>query len=76
MTEVVELKCRLPVIVTSPTLPKGVKAIDRNGSCIAWWMDEESHSWLVAMVETGELVWVPMHEILLKHNWSDGRRYP
>ncbi len=76
MTEVVELQCRLPVIVTSTSLPKGVKATDREATCIAWWMDEESHSWLVIMKETGEPVWVPMHEILLKHNWSDGRRYP
>jgi hypothetical protein len=75
VTEVVELQCRLHVIVTSLTLPKGVTATNRKGSCIAWWMDEETHSWLIVFEETGEMVWVPMKEVRLQKNWSDERRY-
>lgn len=70
-----ELATRLPVFVTAKTLPRGVVTKDRNGMCIAWWTGEESHHWLVCFNETGELVWVPMNELTMKHNWSDGRRY-
>lgn len=76
MSNIVELKNRLPVVVTSSTLPKGVTTKDRRGTCLAWWIVEDTRcSWLIVFDETGELVWVPMKEIRLQPNWTDGRRY-
>jgi len=70
-----ELATPLPVEVTSTDLPRGVRPNSRKGTCIAWWCDEETHSWLVCFDQTGELVWVPMSEIKMRANWSNGRRY-
>jgi hypothetical protein len=75
MSVIHELATPRPVEVTSATLPRGVTTTDRRGSCVAWWLDEESHYWLVCFDETGEFVWVPMHEIKAQSNWSGGRRY-
>lgn len=75
MSDLIELKNRLPVIVTSSTLPTGVTETNRRGTTLAWWVGEDFHLWLIAFDETGDLVWVPMKEIRLLANWSDGRRY-
>jgi hypothetical protein len=76
VSSIIELKNRLPVIVTSDTLPKGVSETNRRGTALAWWIVEDARcSWLVVFDETGELVWVPMKEIKLQANWTDGRRY-
>lgn len=70
-----ELRVPIAVYVVSDTLPDGVKAESRKGTCIAWWMTEEVCLWLVCFDETGELVFAPMSEIRMRPNWSVGRRY-
>lgn len=70
-----ELKTPRPVLVTSETLPPGVRTVSRKGDCIGWWWNDENHFWLVVFDETGETVWVPQHEIQVRSNWSAGRRY-
>lgn len=65
----------IEVRVVSSSLPKGMTACNRLGSCIAWWMSEETCLWLVSFDQTGELVWVPMAEIRLRPNWTARRRF-
>jgi hypothetical protein len=72
---VMQLETTLPVEVVSTTLPKNVNTQSRRGSCIAWWLDEHEHLWLVCFDETGEFVWVPMKEIRMQPSWTDNRRY-
>lgn len=76
MSNITELKNRLPVIVTSSTLPTGVTENNRRGTALAWWIVEDSRcSWQIVFDDTGECVWVPQKEIRLQSNWTDGRRY-
>lgn len=73
---IIELKSKIPVVVMSKTLPKGVAESNRKGLCLAWnCLDGANDQWLVVFNETGELVWVPMTEIRLQESWSDNRRY-
>lgn len=76
MSSPYQLPVPLQVQVIASTLPNGVVSASRRGLCIAWWMTEETCLWLTAFDETGELVWVPQREVLMRSNWSAGRRYP
>jgi hypothetical protein len=65
------------VIVTSKDLPQGVRAVSRNGWCIAWRepSDESHRLWVVVLDEIDEVVDVPKPEILMSPNWSLQRRF-
>jgi hypothetical protein len=71
-----ELIARIPVIVTSSTLPKGMTDTEnRKGICLAWCCRQgDNDQWLIVLDETGEMAWVPMPEVRLQSSWSDYRR--
>jgi len=66
----------IPVKVTSPALPLGVRAQARSGWAYAWKETgiDGHRLWIVVMDETGEVVDVPQPEIHVDPNWSYGRR--
>lgn len=72
---IIQLHPELPVTVVARDLPVGVTPNNRKGVCIAWWLEKDTHLWLICFDETGEFVWVPIHEIRMAPSWSDGRRY-
>lgn len=74
-TKLLQLDEPIEVRVVSADLPKGMTQSARKGFCIAWWATVDTHLWLVVFDDTGELVWVPMHEIRMRPNWTSGRRF-
>lgn len=66
----------IPVTITSPALPAGVRATDRKGWAYAWERTgiDGHRMWVVVLDQTGEVVDVPNPEILVDMNWSYGRR--
>lgn len=72
---VTELKTPLPVEIMSKDMPRGMAPNNRRGVCIAWWVDQEWHQWLVCMDDTCEMVWVPMQQIRMQDSWTHRRRH-